>query len=74
MDNNTKVFTSSKNFHLAGIVPIAGQPFDFNMDWHDSLFPISPNYTLLDNAIAECAWAGCNTIWVVCHADTIPLV
>ena len=74
MEDNTKIFNSSKNFHLAGIVPIAGQPLDFAMDWHDSLFPIAPNYTLVENAIYECAWAGCDTIWVVCHSDTTPLV
>ena len=28
-------------FHLAGIVPVAGQPLDFNMPWHDCLMPIA---------------------------------
>ena len=31
-------------FHLAGIVPVAGQPMDFNFPWHDSCMPIAPDY------------------------------
>ena len=23
-------------FHLAGIIPVGGQPLDFNLPWHDS--------------------------------------
>lgn len=60
--------------HLAGIVPIAGQEDIFNMPWHDSLMPISANYTLLEKAVFECAAVGCETIWVVAHAGTMPLV
>jgi len=55
-------------------VPLAGQPLDFKMDWHDSLLPIAPNYTLIEHAIYECAWAGCETIWLVLHEDTAPLL
>ena len=36
----------SKGFHLAGIIPVAGQPHDFNFDWHDSLMPIAQNYIM----------------------------
>lgn len=60
--------------HLAGIVPIAGQEDIFNMPWHDSLMPIGANYTLLEKAVFECAAVGCETIWVVAHAGTMPLV
>jgi len=60
--------------HLAGIVPIAGQEDIFNMPWHDSLMPIASNYTLLEKAVFECAAVGCETIWVVAHVGTMPLV
>lgn len=62
------------NFHLAGIVPVAGLPLDFKMPWHDSLMPISQDYLAIERAIYECGMAGCETIWVVCHKETTPLI
>ena len=57
----------TNSFHLAGIVPIAGQSLDYDMPWHDALMPIAPGYTALQHAVMECAYAGCETIWIVCH-------
>jgi len=65
---------SEKTFHLAGIVPVAGQPLDFEFPWHDSLMPIAPNYLAIERAVVECAWAGCETIWIVCNDDMQPLI
>lgn len=62
------------NFHLAGIVPVAKDPFDFEMPWHDSLMPIAPNYLAVERAVYECAMAGCETIWLICHRETTPLI
>ena len=62
------------SFHLAGIVPIAGQPLDFGLPWHDSLMPLAQGYTALQHAVMECAYAGCETVWVVCHYETQPLI
>lgn len=61
-------------FHLAGIIPIAGQPMDFNFPWHDSCMPIAPDYLAVERAVVECAYAGCETIWIVCHDDVQPLI
>ncbi len=61
-------------FHLAGIVPVAGQKLDFNVPWHDSMQPIGQNYLAVERAVVECAYAGCETIWVVCHKDMQPLI
>jgi hypothetical protein len=61
-------------FHLAGIVPIACQPLGFNLPWHESLMPIAPNYLAFERAIYECAVAGCETIWIVSHRETTPLL
>jgi hypothetical protein len=66
--------TNTKHFHLAGIVPVAGQRLDFDQIWPDCLMPIAPNYTLIEAAVAECAWAGCDTIWVICNDDIGPAV
>jgi len=60
--------------HLAGIIPLAHEPFDFSFDWHDSLMPIAPNYYAFERSIYECALAGCHTIWVVANDDVSPLL
>ena len=53
---------------------VAGQPLDFNLPWHDCLMPIAHNYLAVEHAIQECAMAGCETIWIVCHNDMQPLI
>jgi len=60
--------------HLAGIVSIAGQKLDFNMPWHDCLMPISQNYLAVERAVFQCVLAGCETVWIVGHLGTQPLV
>jgi len=60
--------------HLAGIVPVSGIKCDFNMPWHESLMPLAPNYLAVERAVAECAYAGCDTIWIVCGDDVSPLI
>jgi len=62
------------SFHLAGIVPVAGQKLDFDFPWHDCLQPIGKNYLAIERAVWECVCAGCETIWIVCHDDMQPLV
>ena len=47
------------SFHLAGIVPVAGQKLDFNFPWHDCMQPIGRNYLAIERAILECVCAGC---------------
>ena len=60
--------------HLAGIVPVSGLKSNFSMPWHPSLMPIGPNYLAVERAVAECAYAGCDTIWIVCGDDITPLI
>ena len=61
-------------FNLTGIIPVAGQKLEFNFPWHDSLQPIAKDYLAVEHAVAECAQAGCRTIWIVCHDDMQPLI
>ena len=61
-------------FHLAGVVPVAGSRFNFNFPWHDCMQPIANNYLAVERAVVECAYAGCETIWVVCNDDMQPLL
>ena len=60
--------------HLAGIIPIAGQPLDLNMPWHDSLMPIHNNYHAIERAVHTAATAGCNTIWIVMYRESQPII
>jgi len=56
-------------FNLAGIVPVAGQPLDFNFPWHESLMPIGNDYLAVERSVYECVMAGCESIWIVCHKE-----
>ena len=38
MEIDEKPFHSENSFHLAGIIPIAGQPLEYNMDWPDPVW------------------------------------
>ena len=40
-------------FHLAGIVPVAGQSLDFDMPWHDSMMPIARDYLAEERPVLE---------------------
>jgi len=64
----------STAFHLAGIVPVSGQPLDFNMPWHDAMQPIAQDYLAVERAVWECACVGCETIWIVCDIQMQPLI
>lgn len=60
--------------NLAGIIPLSGIKSDFDMPWHESLMPIAPGYLAAERAVLECAYAGCETIWIVCSDDVTPLL
>ena len=60
--------------NMAGIVSLSGQPLDFGFEWPDSMMPLSKDYTAVERAVAECVYAGCETVWIVCNKDIQPLV
>lgn len=66
--------TNEYSSHIAGIVPVAGQKLGFNMPWHDSLIPVHDNYHAIERAVNSLAIAGCNTIWIVLHRETQPII
>ena len=67
--------SENKNiFHLAGIIPVSGLDSDFGFPWHESLNPISKDYLAVERSVVECAYAGCETIWLVCNDDIQPLL
>ena len=65
---------NKKVIHLAGIIPIAGFESNFHFLWHDSCMPIAPDYLAVERSVLECAYAGCETIWIVCNDDMQPLI
>ena len=36
--------------------------------------PIAADYLAVERAAVECAYAGCKTVWIVCHDDMQPLI
>lgn len=60
---------------LVGIIPIASKnQYDFNMPWPNCMMPIADDYMLIEAAVAECAWAGCKSIWIVVNDDFAPII
>jgi len=56
----------SKEKHIAGIVPIAGQRrADYVFPWHDCLMPLNKDYYAIERAVYECAVVGCDAVWIV---------
>ena len=66
--------TNHLSHHLAGIIPVAGEPLGYSMPWHDSLMPIHKDYHAVERAVHTAAMAGCNTIWVILHRDAQPII
>ena len=60
--------------HVAGIVPVNGYKTDIELRYPSCLLPIKNNWTLVQQAVLECAMAGCNTIWIVANADMAPAI
>jgi len=63
-----------KSFHLAGVIPVGGQKLDFNFPWHDSLMPVANDLTAVENAVVQCSYAGCESIWIVSHREMQPIL
>lgn len=73
MDNVEETHVERGN--LVGIIPIAGREhYDFDMPWPDCLMPIASGYTLIEAAVAECAFAGCKAIYLVVNDDFAPII
>ena len=49
----TKPIQETTYFSLAGIIPVAVQPLDYNFPWHDSLMPIRNDYLAVERSVYE---------------------
>lgn len=64
---------SNLNFHLAGIIPVSSIPVSYGTPYHPCLLPLDDDYLMIHRSIMECAWAGCETIWIVMDPDITPI-
>jgi hypothetical protein len=60
--------------NLAGIIPVAGQRLDYGVPWDDCMMPIAQDYLAIERSVAECLYAGCQTIWIVASIEQQPLI
>ena len=65
---------SEKGFHLAGIIPVSGMPLGFDTVLHPSMVMIGEKYLAIERSIAECAFAGCESIWICVDDDVQPII
>ena len=63
-----------QSFHLAGIIPVAGELSNLHPVLPNCLASVGADYTAIQAAAAQCAYAGCETIWIVCHDDMQQLI
>lgn len=65
---------NTTSYHLAGIIPVAGMSANINLGLPNCMAMIAENYTAIEHAVIQCAYAGCETIWVVCNDDVAPVI
>lgn len=63
-----------KGRNLAGVIPLTGRRDSFDHPWPDYLHPIRQGMLALERSVYECAYAGCDSIWIVCNDDISPIV
>lgn len=68
------MISAPKGKNLAAIIPLSGYQNCFDFPWPDYLQPIRQGMLAIDRSVYECAYAGCDSIWIVCNDDIAPLV
>ncbi len=63
-----------KGRNLVGIIHLTGWKNSFDFPWPDYLQPLREGFLAIERSVYECAYAGCDSIWVVCGDDVAPLV
>ncbi len=66
--------TAPKGRNVSGIIPLAGFNDSFDFPWPSYLQPLREGMLAIERSVYECAYAGCDSIWIVCNDDTAPLV
>lgn len=63
-----------KGRNVAGIIPLSGWHNSFDFPWPDYLQPLREGFLAVERSVYECAYAGCDSIWIVCNDDVAPLL
>ena len=63
-----------KGRNVVGIVPLSGWHNSFDFPWPDYLQPLREGFLAVERSVYECAYAGCDSIWVVCNDDVAPII
>jgi len=66
--------SAPKGRNLAGIIPVSGWKDTFDFPWPDYLQPLREGFLAIERSVYECAYAGCDSIWIVVNDDLAPLV
>ena len=66
--------STTRGRNLAGVVPLSGWKNVFDFPWPDYMQPLREGFLAVERSIYECAYAGCDSIWVVCDDSFAPLV
>ena len=60
--------------NVAGVIPLTGWNNSFDFPWPDYLQPIRQGMLAVERSVYACAFAGCDSIWIVCGEDIAPIV
>ena len=63
-----------KGRNVAGVIPLSGWNNSFDFPWPDYLQPLREGFLAIERSVYECAYAGCDSIWVVCGEDVAPII
>ena len=63
-----------KGRNVVGVIPLAGWNNSFDFPWPDYLHPIRKGMLAIERSVYECAYGGCDSIWIVCGDDVAPIV
>lgn len=66
--------SAPKGRNLAGIIPLSGHVPTYDLPWPDYMQPLRDGFLAVERSVLECAYAGCDSIWIVCCDDFAPLV
>ena len=54
---------------FVGVISLYKLKKKHSFEWFNALLPLSFSTTLLHRAIAECAYFGCDSIWITCEYE-----
>ena len=66
--------TAPQGRNVAGIIPLTGKDNSFDFPWPDYMQPLREGFLAYERSVMECAYAGCDSIWIVCDDSVAPMI